>query len=77
MHWIPPAVDPADVDEVPSFFQLPVLMLMLITLLNDGILISVGYDHVIPSARPEKWNLRGEWLPVVMPAKYLKGSWLL
>ena len=45
---------------VPSFFQLPVLMLMLITLLNDGTLISVGYDHVIPSPRPEKWNLKGE-----------------
>ena len=36
----------------PSFFQLPVLMLMLITLLNDGTLISIGYDRVIPSPRP-------------------------
>jgi H+-transporting ATPase len=44
--------------ECPTFFQLPVLMLMLITLLNDGTLISIGYDHVIPSPRPEKWNLR-------------------
>jgi H+-transporting ATPase len=42
----------------PSFFQLPVLMLMLITLLNDGTLISVGYDYVKPSPRPEKWNLK-------------------
>ncbi len=30
-------------------WQLPVLMLMLITLLNDGALISIGYDIVRPS----------------------------
>jgi len=42
----------------PSFFQLPVLMLMLITLLNDGTLISIGYDNVVPNKRPDKWNLR-------------------
>ncbi|KAG2499210.1 hypothetical protein HYH03_002791 [Edaphochlamys debaryana] len=41
----------------PSFFKMPVLMLMLITLLNDGTLISIGYDNVKPSAMPEKWNL--------------------
>lgn len=45
-------------DKCPTFFQLPVLLLMLITLLNDGTLISVGYDRVTPSSRPEKWNLR-------------------
>lgn len=36
----------------------PVLLLMLITLLNDGTLISIGYDHVHPSNMPEKWNLK-------------------
>lgn len=36
---------------------MPVLMLMLITLLNDGTLISIGYDNVVPSQIPEKWNL--------------------
>jgi hypothetical protein len=41
----------------PDFFMLPVLMLMLITLLNDGTLISIGYDTVRPSATPERWNL--------------------
>jgi H+-transporting ATPase len=39
----------------PNFFRMPVLMLMLITLLNDGTLISVGYDRVSPSNRPEQW----------------------
>eukprot|EP00596_Hydrurales_sp_CCMP1899_P000338 CAMPEP_0119040160 /NCGR_PEP_ID=MMETSP1177-20130426/10002_1 /TAXON_ID=2985 /ORGANISM="Ochromonas sp, Strain CCMP1899" /LENGTH=917 /DNA_ID=CAMNT_0007004925 /DNA_START=408 /DNA_END=3161 /DNA_ORIENTATION=- len=43
--------------EWPSFFQMPVLMLMLITLLNDGTLISVGYDNVKASPLPGTWNL--------------------
>eukprot|EP00961_Rhodomonas_salina_P056906 765012-Rhodomonas_salina.1 len=41
----------------PKFFQLPVLMLMLITLLNDGTLIAIGYDKVTASKTPERWNL--------------------
>lgn len=42
----------------PNFFHMPVLMLMLITLLNDGTLIAIGYDRAIASKAPEKWNLR-------------------
>lgn len=42
----------------PTYFQLPVILLLLITVLNDGTLISVGYDRARPSPRPEKWNLR-------------------
>jgi H+-transporting ATPase len=41
----------------PANFQLPVLMLMLITLLTDGALISIGYDKVNFSPIPEQWNL--------------------
>jgi H+-transporting ATPase len=41
----------------PNFFHMPVLMLMLITLLNDGTLISIGYDNAIASKIPEKWNI--------------------
>ena len=33
-------------------------MLMLITLLNDGTLIAIGYDHVEPQHTPTVWNLR-------------------
>lgn len=47
-----------DKNEWPQFFHMPVLMLMLITLLNDGTLIAVGYDNVEPSHAPEKWNRR-------------------
>jgi len=42
----------------PDYFHMPVLMLMLITLLNDGTLISIGYDNVVPSLYPNVWNLR-------------------
>ncbi len=47
-----------DTEEWPRFFKMPVLMLMLITLLNDGTLISIGYDNVTPSKLPNTWNLR-------------------
>jgi H+-transporting ATPase len=32
-------------------------MLMLITLLNDGTLIAIGYDLVKPSISPEQWSI--------------------
>lgn len=63
--------------EYPSFFQLPVLMLMLITLLNDGTLISIGYDNVKPSPRPEKWNLRVLFLVSAVLGLVSMGSSLL
>jgi H+-transporting ATPase len=42
----------------PLFFHMPVLMLMLITLLNDGTLITIGYDKAIAPESPPKWNMR-------------------
>ena len=61
----------------PTFFQLPVLMLMLITLLNDGALISVGYDNVKASAEPERWNLGRLFLLATVLAGVAMGSSLL
>jgi H+-transporting ATPase len=46
----------------PGYFHMPVLMLMLITLLNDGTLISIGYDNVTPLQTPEKWNIKAMFL---------------
>jgi H+-transporting ATPase len=43
--------------EWPLFFSLPVLMLMIITLLNDGTLCCIGYDNAVAHQLPEKWNL--------------------
>jgi H+-transporting ATPase len=48
---------PADKDRWPEFFSLPVIYLMIITLINDGTLISIGYDHAVPSKYPERWIL--------------------
>ena len=41
----------------PGYFKLPVIALVLITILNDGTIISIAYDHVVPHKYPEKWNL--------------------
>jgi H+-transporting ATPase len=41
----------------PAFFSLPVIYLMIITVINDGTLISIGYDNVISSKYPERWIL--------------------
>merc|ERR1711959_327242 len=55
-HW---QKDPEFMDTVewPPFFHMPVLMLMLITLLNDGALITIGYDYAVAPATPPKWNM--------------------
>eukprot|EP00475_Leptophrys_vorax_P036534 TRINITY_DN618_c0_g1_i1.p1 TRINITY_DN618_c0_g1~~TRINITY_DN618_c0_g1_i1.p1 ORF type:complete len:1011 (+),score=340.86 TRINITY_DN618_c0_g1_i1:202-3033(+) len=42
----------------PEFFHMPVILLMLITVLNDGTLIAIGYDKVVPPKTPVQWNLR-------------------
>jgi len=47
----------SEYNEWLPFFKMPVLLLMLITLLNDGTLIAIGYDNVDTSKWPEKWNL--------------------
>lgn len=46
-----------DSKEWPPFFHMPVLMLMLITLLNDGTLITIGYDNAEAPRTPPKWNI--------------------
>lgn len=52
------AFKPVDYNEDwPDFFHMPVLMLMLITLLNDGTLITIAYDYAKASQTPNKWNL--------------------
>ncbi|CAG9327110.1 unnamed protein product [Blepharisma stoltei] len=51
--------DPKDTwcDDVPNTFALPVIAIVLITVLNDGTIISIAYDKVTVSQKPEKWNL--------------------
>eukprot|EP01118_Nematostelium_gracile_P017361 TRINITY_DN7391_c0_g1_i1.p1 TRINITY_DN7391_c0_g1~~TRINITY_DN7391_c0_g1_i1.p1 ORF type:complete len:1029 (+),score=332.17 TRINITY_DN7391_c0_g1_i1:111-3197(+) len=50
-------IDAHDYNQWPEFFSLPVIYLMIITLINDGTLISIGYDHATPSKYPERWVL--------------------
>jgi H+-transporting ATPase len=45
------------IEQWPRTFAIPVIALIFITLLNDGTIISIAYDHVEPSKYPEKWNL--------------------
>ncbi|GBF93619.1 H+-transporting ATPase [Raphidocelis subcapitata] len=60
------------------FFKMPVLFLMLITVLNDGTLITVAYDNVNPSKQPEKWNLVALWaVSIVLSIVALLSSLLL
>jgi len=47
-----------DRENWPAFFSLPVIFLMIITLINDGTLISIGYDFAVPSKYPERWALK-------------------
>jgi len=57
VNMIPQGNPDITYSEWPAFFRMPVLLLMLITLLNDGTLIAIGYDHVNTSPFPETWNL--------------------
>jgi H+-transporting ATPase len=41
-------------DSWPEFFHMPVIMLMLITLLNGGTLISIAYDYTEASSAPNR-----------------------
>ncbi|KAG2442954.1 hypothetical protein HXX76_003029 [Chlamydomonas incerta] len=73
----PPTKYAPEGQEWPSYFRMPVLMLMLITLLNDGTLISIGYDRVQPSHMPEKWNLRALFTISIVLGLVACGSSLL
>mmetsp|Transcript_33966 Transcript_33966/g.44819 ORF Transcript_33966/g.44819 Transcript_33966/m.44819 type:complete len:967 (+) Transcript_33966:127-3027(+) len=44
-------------EDFPKFWGMPVIALIMITLLNDGTIISIAYDNVQSSKNPEVWNL--------------------
>jgi H+-transporting ATPase len=56
-HYTQPPEDQLVGGPWPEFFHMPVLLLMLITLLNDGTLITIGYDIVKANDTPCRWNL--------------------
>jgi H+-transporting ATPase len=45
-----------------KFFHMPVIMLMLITLLNDGTFITIAYDNAEARQTPNRWDLSALFL---------------
>lgn len=43
--------------DLPNTFSLPVVALVIITVLNDGTIISIAYDRVTVSKKPDQWDL--------------------
>jgi H+-transporting ATPase len=41
----------------PSSFTLPVISLVIITILNDGCMITISSDNVTPERKPQKWSM--------------------
>jgi H+-transporting ATPase len=41
-----------------NFFPVTAIMIVLLALLNDGAILSIAYDNVRFSERPEAWNMR-------------------
>jgi H+-transporting ATPase len=41
-----------------NFYPVTAVMIVLLALLNDGAILSIAYDRVHYSNRPEKWNMR-------------------
>ena len=46
----------------PSFFSLPVFSLVIITILNDGCMITISGDYVLPSKLPQRWDMWKVWV---------------
>jgi H+-transporting ATPase len=46
-----------DEDSWPDVFALPVSAVVIITILNDGTIISIAYDNVLACKQPEKWHI--------------------
>jgi len=41
-----------------NFYPVTAIMIVLLALLNDGAILSIAYDNVRGSDRPERWNMR-------------------
>lgn len=42
---------------VAPYFCLPVMAIVIITILNDGCILSIAYDTVDGSKHPERWHI--------------------
>jgi H+-transporting ATPase len=41
-----------------NFYPVTAIMIVMITLLNDGAILSIAYDNVLYRNRPEAWNMK-------------------
>jgi H+-transporting ATPase len=41
-----------------NFYPVTAIMIVLLALLNDGAILSIAYDNVLYSNKPEAWNMR-------------------
>ena len=41
-----------------NFYPLTAVMIVMLALLNDGAILSIAYDNVLSSDRPEAWDMR-------------------
>ncbi len=41
-----------------NYYPVTAIMIVLLALLNDGAILSIAWDNVTPSNRPEAWNMR-------------------
>ncbi|GAB9471815.1 Plasma-membrane proton-efflux p-type atpase [Globisporangium polare] len=82
-HFVPhrgdcPFNNNTSTEAVDPYFKLPVIALVLITILNDGTIISIAYDNVVPSKRPESWNLpRIYWIATTLGGIAVASSLLI
>ena len=53
--------------DIPGTFNLPVIALVVIVILNDATIVSTAYDNVKASQLPEKWNL---------PILFIVAAWI-
>ena len=42
-----------------DFFPVTPIQIVLLAILNDAAILTIAYDRVVPSSRPERWDLRG------------------
>jgi H+-transporting ATPase len=53
--------DAGDMNHTPQF-TLPVIALVIITILNDGCMITISKDKVLAEKKPQKWHMREIWI---------------
>jgi H+-transporting ATPase len=41
-----------------NFFPVTPIQIVLLAMLNDAAILTIAYDRVLPSSRPERWDLR-------------------